>query len=283
MSRHHAFTLTVNNYTDVDVDRLREYFDNHCDYMIIGKEVCPSTGTPHLQCYFHMKEGKTFSAVLRHMDCNHLEVAKGTADDNFVYCSKDKDFCEWGTRPKNAIKQCRLNNDDYAACIEFAKANDMKSIEDNYPKLYVVHYSTFNRIVMDNMKSPQPLDDVCGEWWWGPPGTGKSHKAFHMGCYDKEPNKWFGGYHDPDPIVIQDLDHDNAKWMGYHLKKWADKYPFTAETKGKQVSIRPVKVIVTSNYTIRQLFTDEQLCLALERRFKVTHFSDFFVANQNQC
>lgn len=273
-----AYCFTWNNYDDSCIDALYEFYDSSCTYMVVGKEVAPTTNTPHLQGYFHLKNTKTMSAIhkLIAVDGIALLVANGDAQSNFEYCSKAGEFAEWGTRPSSAVAQCRLNNEHYAACIAHAELGEFDQIKAEFPQLYLRYHATFHRIHQDAMPIPVALDSVCGEWWWGPPGTGKSHKAYELGCYDKEPNKWFGGYKVGDPIVIQDLDHENAKWMGYHLKKWADKYPFTAEVKGKQLALRPPRVIVTSNYTIEQLFSDEQLVKALQRRFKVTHFNSFF-------
>lgn len=281
MSRSRAYCFTWNNYSDESIDSLREFFDTSCDYMVFGKELAPTTNTPHLQGYYHLNNPKTMSAChkLISIDGIALLVAKGTAKQNFEYCTKDCEFAEWGTRPSDPVAMCKLNNEHYAECIQLAKVGNFDELESKYPTLATRYHSTYQRMYQDAMPKPAALQGVCGQWWWGPPGCGKSHKAYELGCYDKEPNKWFGGYNGKDSIVIQDLDHDNAKWMGYHLKKWADKYPFTAEVKGKQVCIRPPEVIVTSNYTIEELYSDTMLVAALHRRFKVSHFSSFFVAN----
>jgi len=280
--RCRGYCFTWNNYDDASIDALQEWFDTgRVNYLVYGKELAPSSGTPHLQGYMWLKESMAMSAVHKAVsqDGFVLIPARGTAEQNYDYARKDGDFVEYGVRPKSAAIQCKLNNEHYADCIQLSKNGEVDAIMDKYPQLYIKYRSTINGIIGDYMKPPDQLDDVCGEWWYGPPGTGKSHKAFAMGCYDKEPNKWFGGYNGKDPIVIQDLDHENAKWMGYHLKKWGDRYPFTAEVKGRQFSCRPPKVIVTSNYTIRELYTDSELIKALERRYKVTHFSDIFIRN----
>jgi len=275
MSRARAYCFTWNNYDDVSIDALYHFYDASCDYMVVGKEVAPTTNTRHLQGYFHLLQPKTMSAIhkLISLDGIALLVAKGDAQQNFEYCSKGGEFAEWGTRPSSAVAQCRLNNEHYQQCIAYAKAGDFDKIEAEFPQLYLRYYSTCHRIHQDAMPVPEALQHCCGEWWYGPPGTGKSHHAYVLGCYDKEPNKWFGGYKVGDPIVVQDLDHENAKWMGYHLKKWGDKYPFTAEIKGKQVSLRPPLIIVTSNYTIDELFTEPSLVAAIKDRYKVRHFS----------
>lgn len=41
---------------------------------------------------------------------------------------------------------------------------------------------------------------------------------------------------------------------GHHIKQWCDHYPFKANQKGSQLLIRPEKIIVTSNYSIRECF-----------------------------
>lgn len=63
--------------------------------------------------------------------------------------------------------------------------------------------------------------------------------------------------------------------MAHYLKIWADKWGATGEIKGGTVGLTYDKFIVTSNYSIEELFTkDEQLRQAIRRRFKVTHFNE---------
>lgn len=75
-------------------------------YAIVGKEVAPTTGTPHLQGFINMQptalrasDGtvgawkKLFPFLAR----AHLETARGTDSANNTYCSKDAVFLELGT------------------------------------------------------------------------------------------------------------------------------------------------------------------------------------------
>lgn len=50
-ARVKRFCFTLNNYNDDDLEKLKEYAQQWCQFAIIGKEIAPTTGTPHLQGY----------------------------------------------------------------------------------------------------------------------------------------------------------------------------------------------------------------------------------------
>lgn len=145
-------------------------------------------------------------------------------------------------------------------------------IDEIDAQVFITHYRTLKQISMDYMKKPADLQSVCGIWVFGPPGVGKSHYArnHYPNSYMKMCNKWWCGYQNQKNVIIDDLDLSH-KVLGHHLKIWADKYAFIAETKGYAVTIRPDRIIVTSNYKICQIFDDPALVEALERRFYVIY------------
>jgi hypothetical protein len=56
------------------------------------------------------------------------------------------------------------------------------------------------------------------------------------------------------------------------LKEWCDHHPFAAETKGSTTVLRPPKVIITSNYSMEECFTDPNILEPLKRRLNVRYF-----------
>ena len=73
-------------------------------YLCYGKEICPTTGTPHLQGYVYYvnpvrNPHHYFSTFGPHV---HVERAVGTAEENEEYCSKGGDFTEYGVLPAPA-------------------------------------------------------------------------------------------------------------------------------------------------------------------------------------
>jgi len=141
--------------------------------------------------------------------------------------------------------------------------------------LFIKYYPTLKRIKTDFHKLPSNLEEVCGIWYYGPSGTGKSYSARedYPDAYIKNPNKWWDGYQQEKFVLIDDFDKCHA-CLGYHLKIWSDRYAFTAEVKGGTITLRPEKIIVTSNYHPKDIWGDNENTLGpIVRRFKVTKFA----------
>lgn len=58
----------------------------------------------------------------------------------------------------------------------------------------------------------------------------------------------------------------------HHIKQWADHYPFSAESKGASVKIRPQKLVITSNYHPEEIWIGHQDLEPILRRFKFHHY-----------
>lgn len=80
-----SYCFTINNPS---VDEVNDLFQNDFKYMIIGFET-GKKGTPHIQGYLQYYQPVTFNTVKLSLPTAHIEVAKGTPQQNIAYCSLD--------------------------------------------------------------------------------------------------------------------------------------------------------------------------------------------------
>lgn len=91
--RSRGWTITLNNYTEEEYIQITTIAQLHSKFWIFGKEV-GNSGTPHIQGYIYFEFAKAFTAVVKLFGNKriHWEVAKGTKNQNYDYCSKDGAF-----------------------------------------------------------------------------------------------------------------------------------------------------------------------------------------------
>lgn len=76
-------------------------------------------------------------------------------------------------------------------------------------------------------------------------------------------------------VVIDEFAKDFPQDIKRLIKVWGDRLPFTAESKGISHKIRPKLVIITSNWSIEQVFTDPIDIAAMRKRYFTIHFEKF--------
>lgn len=267
--KHRAYVFTYNNYPDslADNDALDAWLHRlGGKYSVAGREVS-TTNTPHLQGYIQFANPRSFSSVRKLLTGCHVEPAKGLPSQCRTYCIKDGNFREQGAVPSDPGDREKSRWED-------ARVLAKKGCWDDIPAdIYIKHYSNLRRIFIDALPPVDPLESTCGIWLIGSTGSGKSRgvRLQYPDVYPKPLNKWWDGYSDQESVLLDDVDHGQSSWIGNFLKIWADHYPFIAEKKGGSMLIRPQRVIVTSQYSIEDLFTDLELQNALKRRFNVVN------------
>ena len=263
-SRHRRFVFTWNNYDQVALDYLATL---QVRYIVYGKEIAPRTGTPHLQGFVVWNHAKTESASRTILRGCHVEVARGTASQAANYCKEDGDYVERGDLPSDPAEQGDNERQRWDLAWDSAKAG---AIEEIPPDIRIRCYSTLKRIGMDYMPRIDPLPDVCGIWLFGQSGAGKTRAATsrYPEAFPKPRNNWWDGYQEEEVVIVDDVDKFDVA-LGGKLKHWADFAPFIAEVKGGSRKIRPRLVIVTSQYTIGDIWQDRETVEALGRRFRL--------------
>lgn len=279
----YRYCFTVNNYTAGDIEAV---CDIECSYLVFGKETAPTTGTPHLQGYIHFDRRSPLGLrALRVLVPRAVWiVAKGTAQQNRKYCLKiddegvqhNDDFIERGICPdepqsaENGRRGGVQERNRWTLAREAAEAGRLHEVPDD---IYIRNYSAIHAIARANQRAPPERDSLTNHWYYGESGSGKSSTArlrFPI-FYTKDLTKWWDGYQDEETVIIDDMDPFH-KSLGQLFKLWGDHYPYRAESKGSSRLIRPKRIIVTSQYSIDEIWDDDSTRAALHRRFRSEKF-----------
>jgi len=270
MSRQRSRTwcLTINNFTEADIKALQAL---KTTYLIIGYEEGKEE-TPHIQGFLRLKNPMTMTALSKKLPRAHLEVNHGTPEQAAEYCKKEGRFEETGelqTASDGGLKEKAR----WARNIKLAEENKLEEIKEQDPAGYVRMLRNLKQIRTDAMAQVEIIRDD-NQWFCGPPETGKSRKAHadYPNAYWKEPNKWWDGYQGQETVIIDDLEQD-AAYMLHFIKRWADRYPVSGETKGGVIPLTHKRLVITSNYTPEEIWTNQQSQVAVRRRFQVTRFN----------
>lgn len=265
-----SFCYTLNNWTQDELDSLRNI---ECKYQIIGKEV-GSNGTKHLQGYISFKNPRAFNSVKKLCKRWHLEIAKGSPQDNYKYCSKDGDFEEIGERNDQGKRNDLIELKD-----EILKGMKVDDIAIENPNMYHQYGRTLNKIEDLVMRKRYRTEMTKGIWYWGETGVGKSHKAYEGYTpethYDLPNDRgWWDGYTQQDTVIINDF-RGEIKYN--ELLKLVDKFPHAVSRRGREpIPFTSKTVIITSSLSPDQIYRnrDEEDHIAqLLRRFEIVHMS----------
>lgn len=143
--RNWAFTFP--NYPNTElVDNIA------CRYIAYAHEICPTTGTPHLQGFICFHNAISYKSIIKQMPGCHIGHMKGSMRQNEVYCSKEGQLIERGDKPASNDDKGRAGALAYQRSWELAKEG---KIEDIDAGIRLKHYETLKRIGMDYAKRPE--------------------------------------------------------------------------------------------------------------------------------
>lgn len=237
MVRRVCFTL--NNYTEEEYEECCSILEKQ-QYAIVGREIAPTTGTPHLQGYCELKTQKRFDTLKRQWG-NRYRFAScvGTQEQNITYCSKeDKNAREFGQRRESGsrsdLDKVRLDAAQYGMRSVVRYANNQQI---NVAQKFLTY--------CEEPRASKPTV----HWLFGPTGSGKSRKAQELAGDDdvywkSDSNKWFDGYDGHSIVVLDDL---RDTWFDFtDLLTLLDRYPRRVECKGGSRQWKPEVIIITS-------------------------------------
>lgn len=277
--RSRAFCFTWNNYTEEDMMFVQSL---DITYGVFGREICPTTGTPHIQGYIYYKNPRYYSAVKKRLEGAHVDIAKGDHEDNYKYCTKSGKYEEVGIRPKPGK---RTDLEIVRDRIMEGESVDTIVIED--PQAFHQYGRTLERIETIQNRNRFRTWMTKGIWYTGATGVGKSHKAFenyHPKTHYVYPNDngWWDGYNGQEIVILNDF---RGEINFQFLLRLVDKWPEFVRRRGREPAPFLAKtIIVTSVLTLTQIYGESNNGDDLEqllRRFDTIQIGDTEVPKGN--
>lgn len=289
------WTFTVNNYTEEEVEALKDLFQRiECGYWVIGREIAPTTGTPHLQGYFRTQVKIYRRTLMSRFNFSYLVLSNGGDWDNRKYCIKEGNYEESDAKACRGRPQSEVADEKCREMIKDIETLTESEFEAKWPRQAFYHQNRIKEWRLNHTpQKPAWMGDLKRKnvWIYGNPGTGKSRWAEQQMnielIYKKNWNKWWDGYI-PDGhrcVIIEDVPRD-ALALAQHMKIWSDRYPFMGEIKGGSIRINPGDhfLIVTSNYSIEEALPGATVDVeAIKRRFlevKIEDKTDIFLTTR---
>lgn len=264
MSKTHAYCFTWNNYTDANIESLKA---QQYKYLVFGRELAPTTGTPHLQGYIYYKHQRTISAIAKQLKGIHLTQANGNPFANRDYCTKDNNFEEYGTIPKQGARS------DIVEVKEAIKeGHGIRDLVENGTIINYQGLKLAERLITYYEKPRTEKPTV--QWFYGSTGTGKTRKAYELfpDAYTAmSTNRWYEGYDGHKAVIIDDMRKDFCKF--HELLRILDRYSLRIEVKTSSRQFVATDIIITSCYHPREMFeTREDVGQLIRRIDKITAF-----------
>lgn len=193
-----SYCLTVNNYetknfSPQDLEKILKSIPS-MQYYIFSIEKA-TTGTPHLQGYFHAKNAIRFSTLKRKFDKvnPHIETAKGSAQENRDYVTKSGKWAdtekadtnsgiyyEWGTMPRLKGKGKRTDWTEVREMVLDNKSN--LEIIEAFPHMipHMRKIDDYRNEVLETFIDSQKEKKILENWIiFGEPELGKSTFAWN--------------------------------------------------------------------------------------------------------
>lgn len=247
-------------FTDYSVEHDQEFYKKYnANYVIYGKEVCPTTGKMHHQGYMEFMSAKRLLQLKKLDEQIHWTKCNGTQEDNVKYCSKEGVVTEMGTK----CEQGRRTDMELAMEMIENGSSDLEILREMHT------WATLHGVEKLRMKLiKERTEPPVVIWVYGPTGVGKTRKA----------NEWLG--------TRDDVSYGNGFIVGYTghnvlmddfrgeipyalLLRLLDRYPLTINVKGGSCQWSPAKICVTSPEHPRGCYTTLEDYRQLERRISM--------------
>jgi hypothetical protein len=253
MSVSRKWVFTINNYTEADCERIRDWAAlDECLGISAGLEVGGKSGTAHIQGYLIAGKAtrKTYFYTKFRGDksCKFwMDVPRGDWEQNAKYTTKDENVLVWKVPPESEAGR-RMDLEDFHEALK--RKPEMTSVElaesghlgclAKYPRLR-------NELRTAYLKEQtREFRRVEVHVRFGAAGSGKTREPYEEGAYifDDYEGGWWDGY-DGESVVLLDDFYGGIKWSFF--LRLLDGYQVRLKIKGGFTWAKWTKIYITSN------------------------------------
>lgn len=259
MSRFRRWVGTWNNYTEDGVNILKNKLIGITKCYILGREVAPTTNTPHLQLYLELKNAKSMSAMKLIHDAIHWENAVKPRIANVRYCMKGGNYETHGLEDS-----LHHTSSSYALRKEELAIQDSRNFSRTMPAIDYLEGVNLWNSWFERFKTGQ-VTKTTVIYITGPTGSGKTWKAFEIA----------GESYTPEDISIVEPSNGFLNGLNLRAPCWIfpefrpatleatvflqilDIYPFVANVKGTHMLVRPEMILIASIKYPEDIYKEE--------------------------
>lgn len=245
-TRGRGFSLTIFSKAELDT-----FIGIKSTYKCYGIETCPTTDKTHYQAYIYFKNKKTFNALKKLLPTSHIELSKGSAQQNKAYCSKDGDFHEEGTLPRQGFKQISAN------ILRKLSDEDIINFDARCHRAYINARNKLNNVLTVNT-----FRKKVKVWYiQGPSGCGKTEKALQLigdstFCNVKCENGFWVGLGDTKTALYDDFRSSDMRAKDFI--NFIDYNRHSMNVKGSEERNNFETIIITSVERIEDIYSNLQ-------------------------
>lgn len=238
-----------------------------CDYIVAGKEICPTTKKEHVHIYVHLTSTYRLSKKILAFGA-HIEICRGSPKQNIAYVKKDGNIVyEYGKEPHQGMitigELKKMSEDEVPANLQ-----KIKEHVDRKAKKLNDFFQMLDEIEKDDLKAPEIIY-ITGE-----SGSGKTYGAY-KDAIKSFPKEKIGkltienGFVDPineeaECFVIEEFRPSQMKASSF--LQLTDKYGYSCNVKGSHVHLRPKRIYICSIIPPEEIYRDEEINAQFLRR-----------------
>nr|WAE42573.1 MAG: replication associated protein [Cressdnaviricota sp.] len=268
-----AYNWTFNNYPE-ELYGTPPSWHQEGDFSCYSKEEGEKDGTPHLQGFTYFAKKVTIGGIRKlfdefweaHFSNEEIKSISGAINYTKGLCDKkgnvfNETWVSFGEPPQQNSDECANYETAYSA----AKQGRFEEIPAHERVKFWFQWNAIHKAAKVITYPMAPLESRkdCGIWFWGPTHCGKSYTVdtdpqfasqFLLPRTHKGGTIWLIGYEGEEWIRLEDPVIDDANtYMGW-IKETMDRMPRKFRTGMQSYVLCRPKLVVTSNFSIEQMF-----------------------------